>query len=71
MLWVLNVGEGVEAGLAGLAGLGESGRADWQQGGDGLLRPSFDGWDDSFLLRGTRIVRTPKRGRFSSNGPPG
>ena len=47
MLWVWNVGEGVEGGVAGLVGLGESGRADWRQGGDGLLRPSFDGWDDT------------------------
>ena len=29
MLWVLNVGEGVEGGVAGLVGSGESGRADW------------------------------------------
>jgi len=32
MLWVLNVGEGVEGGAAGLVGSGESGRADGQQG---------------------------------------
>ena len=37
MLWVLNVGEGVEGGVAGLVGSGESGRADWQQGGDGRV----------------------------------
>ena len=71
MLWVLNVGEGVEGGVAGLVGSGESGRADWQQGGDGVLRPSLDGWNDSFRLRGTRIVRTPKRAWFSSKGLPG
>ena len=29
-------------------GQGESGGADWQRGGDGLLRSSFDGWNDSF-----------------------
>ena len=29
MLWVLNVGEGVEGGVAGLVGSGESGRVDW------------------------------------------
>ena len=41
MLWVLNVGESVEGEGAGLVGSGESGRADWRQGGDGLLRPSL------------------------------
>ena len=29
MVWVLNVGEGVEGGVAGLVGSGECGRADW------------------------------------------
>ena len=67
MLWVLNVGEGVEGGVAGLVCSGESGRADWKQGEDGVLRPSLDGWNDSFRLRGTRMVRTPKRAWFSSN----
>jgi hypothetical protein len=70
MLWVLNVGEGVEGVVAGFVGSGESGRADWQQGRHGLLRPFFDGWNDSFRLRGTRIVRSPKRAWFSSNGLP-
>jgi hypothetical protein len=71
MLWVSDVGEGVEGGVAGLVGSGECGRADWRQGGDGLLRPSLEGWNDSLGLRGTRIVRTPKRAWFSSKGPPG
>jgi len=37
MLWVLNAGEGVEGGVAGLVGLGESGGADWQQSGYGVV----------------------------------
>jgi hypothetical protein len=68
LLWVLNVGEGVAGGVAGLVGSGESGRADWQQRGDGLLSRFRDGWNDSFRLRGTRRVRTSKRTWFSSNG---
>ena len=70
MLWVLNVGEGVEVGVADLVGSRESGRADWRQGGDGLLRPSFDGWNDGFRLPDTRRIRTPKRAWFSSKGLP-
>src|SRR5271165_3087593 len=70
MLWVLNVGEGVEGGVAGLVGSGESDRADWQQGGYGLLRASLGGWNDSFRRPGRRIVRTPKRRWFSSKGLP-
>ena len=71
MLWVLNVGEDVEGGLAGLGGSGKSGRADWQQeGGDGLLRLFFEAWNDSFRWLGTRVPRTPKRAWFSSNGLP-
>jgi len=61
MLWVLNVGECVEGGVARLIGSGQFGGADWQQGGDGLLNPSLDVWNDSFRLPGTRIVRTSKR----------
>ena len=38
MLWVLNVGECIEGGVAGLAGSRESGRVGWQQGGDGLFK---------------------------------
>jgi len=45
-------GEGVEGGVAGLVGSGESGRADGQQGGDGVLRPSLDGWNDRFECEG-------------------
>ena len=37
MLWVLNVGKSVEGGVEGLVGSGESGRADWQQSGYGML----------------------------------
>src|SRR3974377_1262075 len=36
MLWVLNVGEGVEGGAAGLVGSGEYGSAHVHTGGDGL-----------------------------------
>ena len=71
MLWVLNVGEGVEGGVEGLVGSGESGRAGWQQSGYGVLSRSRDGLNDSFRVRGTRIVRTSKRAWFSSNGLPG
>jgi hypothetical protein len=47
MLWVLNVGESVEGEIEGLVGLGESGRAAWQQSEYAVLRPCFDGWNDS------------------------
>ena len=71
MLWVLNVGECVEGGVEGLVGSGESGRADWQQSGYGVLSRSRDGWNDSFRERGTGVVvRTSKRAWFSSNGLP-
>ena len=71
MLWVLNVGEGVEGAVAGWVGSEESGRADWLQSGYGVLSRSRDSWNDGFRVRGTRIVRTSKRAWFSSNGLPG
>ena len=70
LLWVLNVGEGVEGGVGGLVGTAESGRADWRQDGEGLLRRSLDGWNDGFRPRGTRMVRTSMRAWFSSMGVP-
>jgi hypothetical protein len=45
MLWVLNIGENAEDGVAGLIGSGESGRADWQQGEDGALRSLLAAWE--------------------------
>jgi len=46
----LNVGESVEGGVEGLVGSGESGKADWEQSGYGVLRLSSDGWNESFRL---------------------
>ena len=34
--------------VEGLVGSGESGRADWEQSGYGVLRLSCDGWNESF-----------------------
>ena len=33
-----------------MVGSGESGRADWEQSGYGVLRLSSDGWNESFRL---------------------
>ena len=71
MLWVLNVGECVEGAVAGLVGSGESGRADWQQGEMGLLRSSFDGWNDSFSAARHTYCTHVEAAWFSSNGLPG
>ena len=41
----------VKASKAGRrVGAGESGRADWEQSGYGVLRLSCDGWNQSFRL---------------------
>ena len=33
-----------------MVGAGESGKADWEQSGYGVLRLSSDGWNESFRL---------------------
>jgi hypothetical protein len=66
MLWVLNAVESVEGGVEGSVSSGESGRAEWQQSGYGVLSCFRDGCNDSFRVRGTGIVRTSKRAWLSS-----